>query len=80
MFVFISSTIVLLVATIMISKRFGLWAGLGVIGTPAIMNAIDFFVVGDLTVLRQQFFALWGFLAIVACFKASDYINRRSKK
>lgn len=69
MFTFVVTTVLLLVATYLISRKFGLWAGLTVAGAHIFANSVDFFVQGNLTEFRQIYLSVWTFFILVAYFK-----------
>ena len=75
MLMYISSTVILLIATYLISKKFGLWAGLTVAGAHVFANSVDYFVDGNLTTFRQVFYSVLAFLLLIAYFKTVDKLN-----
>ena len=75
MFVYISSTLLLLIATFLISRKFGWWAAFAISGVHIIANTIDFFVAGNLTTFRQAFYSLTSFIILYAYFKTVERLG-----
>ena len=69
MFVLLSSVSLLAIATYLINKKFGYWAGFTIAGSHIINILVDHFVVGNLTTFRQLFYSIYAFLLIVAFYK-----------
>lgn len=75
MFVLVTSVGILLVAFHLITKTFGLWAGVTVAGLHVVNLLVDHFVAGDLTTFRQIFYSILGFLLLVAYFKTREKLE-----
>lgn len=75
MLTFTITTALLSVATYLISKKFGLWAGITVAGLHIVANSIDYFVQGNLTTFRQIYLSIWAFFILVAYFKTVDRLG-----
>jgi len=69
MFQFIVSTGLMLIAMHLINKKFGLWAGIGIVLPHIMVNGADYLVAGNQTQFRQVVYSLWGFILILAYFK-----------
>lgn len=75
MFILVFTLSLMLLATHMISKKFGIWAGMTVAAVHIFNIIVDSFVDGDLTTFRLIFNAIFALLLIVGYYKTVDKLN-----
>lgn len=70
-----SSMVLLAVATYLITKKFGLWAGIVTAGFHIINILVDYVIDGNLTTFRQYFYSIYAILLMVAYYKTVNKLK-----